>query len=274
MGRWCAFVTLMLVAGCLGDDGAPTRSDAGYAVVDQAPACRSNNDGVLSRDELPFVLGGSARYLQNPDGTVATVDPVGEDSPDGPTWDFTSTAGEAIDLPILPVAGTWFEAHFPGATYATYTDLASKTLGVFRLGDAGLQIMGYVSEAPNETLLVYDQPVDSIRFPLAVGDTWTMTGHVVNGLYQKLPVAETDTYKITVDEKGVVVLPFLRVNSTLRIRIEFDQALPGGLVNHTLQLLYFRECVGEVGRMVSPSSMTGEPDPNFTSAAVFRRLAL
>jgi len=38
-----------------------------------------------------------------------------------------------------------------------------------------------------------------------------------------------------------------------------------------MQNLFFHECYGELGRMVSNP---GESDPNFPSAAEFRRLAL
>jgi hypothetical protein len=261
-----------IAAGCIGDPDVPSTSDAGYtSAPDFAIACTANNDGVITRDEFPFVLGASARYLQNPDGTTATVDPVGQDGPDGPAWDFTSTEGVAVDLPIVSLSGAWYASSFPDATYATYTDLATKTLGIFRLSDTALEILGYASESPNQTLLVYDQPVALVRFPVQVGNGYVTVGHIVNGTFNGLPVAETDTYSISVDEKGVVVLPYLRVANTLRVRVALDQALPGGITTHTIQLLFMRECVGEVGRMVSKAN---ETDPNFTSAALFRRLAL
>jgi len=262
----------IFVGACLGADGPLPGSDGGYVTVpDLGSGCVTDNDGVLARAELPLALGVSLRYLENPLGTVAMVDPVGQDSSEGPAWDFTSTAGEAVELPILPVVGTWFEDSFPGATYATYTDFGSKTLGVFRLTETALEILGFASEAPNKTLLVYDKPVASLRFPLQQGDGWVMTGKIVNGLFNGLPVAETDTYRVSVDARGVAVLPFLRIANTLRVRVELDQALPGGGITHTIQLLYFRECAGEVGRMVSTPN---ETNANFTSAAVFRRLAL
>jgi hypothetical protein len=255
------------------DDNGPLHgNDAGYTPVpDLGISCVSNNDGVFARSELPLIIGASARYLQNPDGTVATVDPVGQDSPDGTAWDFTSTAGNIVELPLLAMDGLWFADKFPGATYATYTDLASKTLGIFKLTDSALQIMGFASEAPNQILLVYQTPIDSIRFPLHENDGWIATGKITDGTFNGLPVAETDTYKITVDAKGVVVLPAVRVANTLRIRVELDQVTLGGATQHITQLLYFRECVGEVGRMVSSPN---DANPNFTSAATFRRLAL
>lgn len=268
----CAIASLWSLGGCLGTSGPPPGSDAGYTYVpDLAIACTTNNDGVLSRGEFPLVVGGSARYLQNPEDTVAAVDPVGQQTDQGPAWDFTSTAGEAIDFPIESVTGAWYASSFPDATYATYTDPFNKILGVFKLTDDALQLMGYASEAANQTLLVYDQPIDTIRFPLQLGDGWVETGHIVNGVYNGLPVAETDTYQIDVDAKGVVVLPYLQVSNVLRIRVMLDQALPGGSTTQTIQLLYFRECVGELGRMVSQPN---ETNPNFTMASTFRRLAL
>jgi hypothetical protein len=99
----------LTTVGCLGDPNAPTSSDAGYlAVPDLSSSCQTDNDGVLQRVELPLVIGASARYLQNPDGTVAAIDPVGQDSPDGTAWDYTSSAGVAIDLPISALAGAWY----------------------------------------------------------------------------------------------------------------------------------------------------------------------
>ncbi|MEO6950941.1 MAG: hypothetical protein ABI321_03930 [Polyangia bacterium] len=51
--------------------------------------------------------------------------------------------------------------------------------------------------------------------------------------------------------------------------VDLDQSV--GTSTHTIQYLFFRECVGEVGRMVTGANETNE---NFTSAATFRRLAL
>lgn len=255
--------------GCLGNDEL-NQSDAGYSNADFASiSCSANNDGVIERSELPLAIGVTAKYLQNPSGTLAMVNPVGQDSPDGPAWDLTSEAGDAVSLPIVAVTGTWFASSFPGATYATYTDLATKTYGVFKLTDSALQLMGYASEAPNQTLLVYDVAIDTIRFPLKKGDSWVQVATITNGKFDGLPVAEKDTYKVSVDEQGVAVLPFLRVTKTLRIHVELDQSV--GTSTHSIQYLFFRECVGEVGRMVSAAN---ETDENFTSAATFRRLAL
>jgi len=58
---------------------------------------------------------------------------------------------------------------------------------------------------------------------LAALHGWVTTGKIVNGTFNHLPVAETDTYQISVDAQGVVVLPYLRVANTLRVRVEMKQ---------------------------------------------------
>jgi hypothetical protein len=269
--------TMMIIAlcaaGCLGDAGAPTRSDAGYVLGpnQDLSTCQSNNDGILQRSELPLVLGVTATYLQNPDNSTVTVDTAGQQSPDGPAWDLTSTAGVSVSLPILSLQGLWFENDFPGATYVTYTDTATKLYGVFKLTDDALQILGYASEAPNQTLIVYDAPVDSIRFPLAVGASWQQSVTATNGLFDGLPYGESDKYTISVEEEGVVELPFLSATKTLRIHVDLVATAPSAAQVHTIQYLFFHECVGELGRMVS---VNNETNPAFTTASIFRRLAL
>ena len=46
-------------------------------------------------------------------------------------------------------------------------------------------------------------------FPLSVGSTWTVTGTVVNGMLEGLPYAGQDTYEVTDDATGELILPDL-----------------------------------------------------------------
>jgi hypothetical protein len=211
----------------------------------------------------------AARYLVNPVGTTVQTAPDGVGTP--PVWDFTSTAGELIDLQLIAVDSAWFASSFPGATYATITDLGSRTLGIFRVTDGALEIMGYASEQPNQTLLVYDRPIQSLKLPVRLGDGWVSTGRVINGRLNGQPFASTDTYRVSVDARGTAQLPYLTLDGTLRIQVQLTQTLPGGLPITRIQYLYFHECAGEVGRIASPP---GETNPAFTTAAELRRLAL
>src|SRR6476620_3004543 len=154
----------MWLAGCFGTQVPATSDDGGYLPgVDLGPTCVGNNDGVIDKKEITFALGFPVHYLTNPTGMSVSVNPDGTQQPGGREWDLTSTQGDALSLVLEPLAGQWFAASFPTGTYATLSDVGSNTLGVFRVTDNALQILGFASRAPNQTLLVYDQPVDSLR---------------------------------------------------------------------------------------------------------------
>jgi hypothetical protein len=262
----------VLLAGCFGSTLPDGGTDADYGrAADLSPLCTGNNDGVIGRAELQFPLGLSVNYLVNPPGTTVTVDPTGQMTGGGPEWDLTSMAGEVHQLTLEPLDGQWFAASFPGASYATQADFASDTLGVFRVTDGALELLGFASRAPNQTLLVYDAPIASLKFPVRQGDGWVTGARIINGTLMGQPFASSDTYRVSVDARGTAVLPFLRFDNTLRVHVEVSQAVPGGLAVNRIQHLFFHECYGELGRMVSNP---GETDPAFTVAAEFRRLAL
>lgn len=263
----------LLVAGCFGGVLPDGGDDAIYGVAPDlaGPICTGNNDGVIDRGELAFPLGATVNYLFNPGGTTVQVNPDGVPGPGGPRWELSSLAGDVRQLTIEPIAGKWYEGKFPGATYATLSDVGSGTLGVFRVTDDALLLLGFVSDEPQKTLLVYDQPVVTLHFPVRQGDGW-VTGSKLSGTLDGVPhVVTTDTYTISIDARGTAVLPYLEFQNTLRVHVELSQALLNGKSIHHIQHLYFHECVGELGRMVSNA---GESNASFTTAAEFRRLAL
>ncbi|HXU72524.1 MAG TPA: hypothetical protein VN947_24545 [Polyangia bacterium] len=258
--------------GCFGSNAPNGNDDAAYGMLpDLGPLCSGNNDGVIARDELAFPVGMSVNYLSNPDGTTTTVAPTGTQVGGVTQWDLTSTAGDVHQLTLEALSGKWFAASFPGATYATTTDLATNTLGIFRVQDDGLYILGYASETPNQTLLVYDAPILSLKFPVTLGDSWVASAHIVNGTLNGMPYAGLDTYKISIDARGTTLLPFLNFENTMRVHVDLTQTVPGGVSVTRIQYLFFHECYGELGRMVS---VVDELNENFTNAAEFRRLAL
>ena len=110
-----------------------------------------------------------------------------------------------------------------------------------------------------------------IRFPVVEGQSWAMVAHITDAVYEGQPFASTDSYNISVDQRGTVDLPYLSLHNTLRLRVEVQQSLPGGQTIHRFQYLYLQECYGELGRIVS---LDNELDPGFTTASEFRRLAL
>src|SRR4051794_20411872 len=188
--KHAALLAMMSMTGCFGSQVPATSDDGGFgAAVDLAPTCIPNNDAQIDRGELQFPFGLSVHYLTNPAGTTVTVNPAGTLQPGGRQWDLTSTQGDVLSLVLEPVAGQWFAASFPNATYATLSDPASNTLGIFRVTDQALQILGFASRTPNQTLLVYDQPVESLRFPLREGDAWVTGAKVINGTLNGQPFA-------------------------------------------------------------------------------------
>ncbi|HWE29335.1 MAG TPA: hypothetical protein VHB97_15105 [Polyangia bacterium] len=258
--------------GCFGSNAPNGNDDAAYGTApDLGPLCIGNNDGKIDRNELSFPLGASVDYLANPSGTTTTVAPDGTQMAGVTEWDLTSTAGDVHKLTLEPLAGKWFASSFSGATYATTTDLATNTLGIFRVADDGLYILGYASESPNQTLLVYDAPILSLKFPVTLGDAWVSTAHIVNGMLNGQPYAGLDTYKISIDARGTAVLPFLSFDNTMRVHVDLTQTVPGGISVSRIQYLFFHECYGELGRMVS---VINESNEMFTNAGEFRRLAL
>jgi hypothetical protein len=258
--------------GCFGSNATNANDDAAYGTApDLGPLCTGNNDGKIDRGELAFPVGASVNYLSNPSGTTTTVAPDGTQVGGVTQWDLTSTAGDVHKLTLEALAGKWFASSFPGASYATTADLASNTLGIFRVADEGLYILGYASETPNQTLLVYDAPILSLKFPVTLGDAWVSSAHIINGTLNGAPYAGLDTYKIAIDARGTALLPFLSFDNTMRVHVDLTQTVPGGISVSRIQYLFFHECYGELGRMVSG---VGETTEMFSNAAEFRRLAL
>jgi hypothetical protein len=267
-----AILMPLLLSGCFGKDLPIGSDDASYGVgADLSPLCSDNHDGVIARSELVFPIGSTVNYLVNPLGTTQGVAPQGTPSADGPAWDLTSTAGDVRPFTLIPVSGQWYESSFPGASYAIVSDVGSGLLGIYRATDDAILLLGFASPDMGTSLLVYDQPVTTLRFPVQVGDSFVTGGKIVGGTLNGQPFASTDTYRVTVDELGVGEMPYLRFRDTLRIQVQLAQAVLGGIQVSHIEYLYYHECYGELGRMVSNPN---EMDPNFTVAAEFRRLAL
>jgi hypothetical protein len=255
-------------ADAAGDAGSDAGDDAG---TPDSGVCEFVDDGVVNRDELVFEVGLGATYRVN-DSAPVTVDVVGTGSGGQRYWDFSgSTASDrSVVDELLPLTGAWYAADYPTATYVAWLDEGLGTLGVFRVTDQALQMLGVVSETPDETNLRYDPPVDLLRFPLAEQDTWlvetTSSGFLNHGWTQL-----EETYQLTVDAAGTVVVPAGSFRA-LRVRTDFEQHVPFTLI-YTERILYLwiTECFGIVARITSQDD---ETDPQFTQAAEYRRMTL
>lgn len=248
-------------------------SDGGFVPLPDSglPACRGNNDGVVSRDEVVFAPGVEVRYRINPPDTLAPVDVQGQGRPDGThVWDFSSDAGDVVSLSLVEAGGQWFAPSFPGAQYAARLDPRTSVVGVYRADASEVDLLGAASEAETDgTLLRYDRPLPILRFPLRVGDSWSTEATVLDGRVGGTPVASRDRYDVTVDASGELRLGILTFARTLRVRVEVTQHFPAGPGTRRIQYLWLTECYGEVARI---TSQDGEVDPSFGQAVEYRRL--
>jgi len=245
--------------------------DSYVPLPDAAASCRGNGDGVIDRSEVVFVPGAEARYRVNPAGVGVVVNTAGAPGAgDARVWDFTSPDGDVVTLRLLEVSGQYFAGQFAGAQYAARLDPREPTLGVYRATDTAVQFLGAVSESEaTRTMLKYDAPIELLRFPMRMGDTWSITAMTVNGMVDGTPVASRDSYTMTVDAHGEVQLGALTFRDALRLRVELVQQFPAGAGRRRIQYLWMTECYGEVARI---SSLEGQVALEFTTAQEFRRL--
>ena len=230
------------------------------------PACFGNNDGQIARDEVQFPLGIEVKYLVD-DGAV-TVAPSGTDDHGTPTWDLRNVAGSTVKMRLSQPSG-WSAGSFSGAAYVTTADIPSGLMGAFSATDDALLVYGFYSPQEASTLLVYDHPIALVHFPIRLGSTSMEQGTVTNGMLNGVPVSTVDTYALSVDRSGVMLLPYLRLENVLRVRTDLTQQLTGGLMQTRIQYSFFHECFGEVARM---TSLPNETNPDFQQAAELRVL--
>ena len=230
--------------------------------------CQPNDDGVITRAEVPIEVGLSAKFRA---ATDVTVDTAGTMMGGARTWDL------AVDLPgdhlslleTQDITSTWFSATFPGATYAARLSETETLLGVFQVTDEELSLLGVVSpeDGLTKTELTYSVPVTVLKFPLEEGATWSDSA-TVSGLASGVVATYLEEYESTVDARGTLVTPFAEFDA-LRVRVELTRWL-GGFPTTTRTYVFVTECFGSVATIVSQAN---ETDLEFQDAAEVRRLS-
>jgi hypothetical protein len=253
-------------AGMDEPDSAVVRRDAG--LPDAGGRCLPNDDGVVHRSEAPFGPGLMARYQTT--GDIA-VDTAGTDLGGGRRrWDLSVAlpGDHAFDIATEPLEGRWFADLYPGADYVAPLDEESGLLGVFRVSETALELMGVVSPEAGSlrTELTFEPTVRVLVFPLELGATWTSTS-TVTGVAQGLAARYTETYTSEVDAQGELVTPYapfeaLRVRTTLTRDLTFSRTT-------VRQFLFVAECFGTVATIVSQDD---ETEIEFDQASQIRRL--
>ncbi len=268
-------LALSVASGCDDNLTVPSRKPAEGAEV-QPLACIPNLDGKIDSKELAAAIGVPVHYVVSPAGVQRTVDLTGKKEKAGRfAWAFSSDYADDQSLIITPVLAKdqWYATSFPADAFVTPFDAGDRVDSIGRLTDQGLQLMGLAShvEAPAEgkTLLIYNPPIDLLRFPIAPGQTFVSAGKITNGTFRGLQYAGKDTYEVTVDGIGTIDLPSFSFDEVHRVRTKVTVEPSVGAPQTQLQVSFFAECFGEV---VRATSANGETDPDFTQTAELRRL--
>ena len=249
---------------------APPPVDNGPA-ADASPdpiVCSNDGDGVIEREKVPMAAELSSTFRIASDVTVDTAGTTDESGNRIWSLDGPLPGDQKVLVETLPVSGTWFAAKFPGATYAARLSQSEELLGVFEAAPSALLLRGVVSPEDGllRTELTLDPPVVVLKFPLALGATWS-TSTAVSGVALGVPGIYSEDYVQSIDDAGTLETPYgsfdvLRVHVTLKRTV--------GLLTTTVHThLFVTECFGTVASIVSKS---GESGPEFTEAAEVRRL--
>lgn len=275
-------VVVALAAAAVGSvacSPAPLPVDADtYVPGVQVPDCRPNNDGIITIDELPVVLGAAARIRVAND---VAVDVSGVDDNGVTVWDLSNPAPETepqASLIVEEMGGQWFADLFPGATVAAPLVPGNGQLGPLVIGADSWTLLGAASKeedpAEGQTRVVYDVPTVLYPFPLQLGTTATSSSRATNALLFGIPTAFVDDTEVEVTGQGTMILPDLILENTLRVTVRFARTLLAGDVQQVSHH-FVHECLGEVARFSSPAvGLDEELDDDFAVADEVWRLAL
>jgi hypothetical protein len=272
------------------DDGGSSGDDSGSIGVSDTGSpfpgvdgglCVPNNDGTITRDEVPMLAGLHANFefAEN-----VTVNSAGVMNANGSyAWDLTgpfqpsatkpSTADHTVLVTTNDPTAQWFSSAFPGATYTTKLSDTATLLGIFQGTSSALQLLGVASPTSGngQTELTYKTPIAVLALPMMLGSTWT-TNSVVTGTAEGLVSDYTEEYVNKVDAQGTLKTPYgtfnvLRVQTTLT-RNDL------GIVQVIRSFSFVAECFGSIASLVSQTATApaAAPPVNFTDASEVQRL--
>ncbi|MBN4059254.1 hypothetical protein JYT22_01220 [Endomicrobium sp. AH-315-J14] len=274
--RTSPLLLLLLLTAC-GDNLTVVERDD-YEAADIEPlSCVPNLDGRIDNTEIAAAIGVPVRFLVSPAGTERDIDVVGDDEGEGRLWDMAVDYADDQQVTIVPakVTDRWYQGSFPPDAFVTLFDPGGSIESVGRLDDEALWVLGLASTEENppegKTLIVYQQPVAVLRFPIEPGVSFVSKGDVSNGMIRGLPYAGMDTYEVEVDAVGQLDLPQLTFTQVHRVRQHVTVRPAVGAVTTQRRVSWFSECFAEVARIIS---LPGESEPDFSTAAEVWRLGL
>jgi len=255
---------LRRTAFCLALAACGTNQTPQPEPLPELPNCVPNRDGEITADELPIALDQTGNYYADTDRTI-------DQTREGKRWDFSDeTNDEIVAIGPVSLRDQWYAASFPAGRFVI--DAGSGLDGIYHQDDQALWLDGTASQTEtNKTLIVYPTPLAVLRFPVAVGDTFTQTVPLTSVTINGLPFNGTDELIVDVVEDGTLAVPYVEFAPTLRVRTQAIRRPSSGGMTGRRQSLWLFECFGEVTRA---ESRMDESNPDFTNAAYFRRFAL
>jgi len=244
--------------------------DASKGQPDAAPdasACGGTADGIITRDEVPMAAGLSRQYRF---ASNVSFDTSGSLVNTTRHWDMQQSLANDLDTTITLAAldAAWYADDFPDASYTRLLRQNSDLLGVFKLTDDGLFLLGVVSptDGLSRTILKHDPPVLLMPLPLSEGDSW-QTSAAVTGYVSGAYNSYEELYEGSVDSHGELSTPAGDF-AVLRTRMDLTRTV-GIFVTTIRQYSFNTECEGTIARIISNDD---ESEVEFTNASELRRL--
>src|SRR5205085_4655733 len=129
-------------------------------------------------------------------------------------WDLSgqpASVDDAVAVGPVALADQWYATMFPGAAFTV--DAGSGLDGVFHQDAEALWLHGTASREPQpKTLVRYADPIPVLRFPIADGDAFTVTGAIAVGAVRGLPFVGRDRVDVEVAGTRRLDLPFVLVS--------------------------------------------------------------
>ena len=194
-------------------------------------------------------------------------------------WDLTTAAtDDKVQSLKVEAVPSWAASSFKTATYASrlmgdYGYFAKTDLmGVFQVKPTALLMVGGVSTKANHTKFTYKSPLETIRFPVAAGDSYT-TGSDINGFTEfTIPMWMHENYQVKVLDRGKVkLLPSFSLDVLLvSVKQEAYPVANPFLKTQTHVFIFLAECYGVVARVIAD----GDPGTNLQQVKVKERWRL
>ncbi len=259
------------------DSGTVGVSDTGtpFPGVDGG-LCMPNNDGTITRNEVPMLAGLHANFefAEN-----VTVDSAGVMNANGSyQWDLTgpfqasstkpTTADHTVLVTTNDPTGQWFSSAFTSATYTTKLSDTANLLGIFQGTSSALELLGVASPTSGNgsTELTYKTPIAVLSLPMTLGSTWT-TNSNITGTAEGILSNYTEEYVNKVDAQGTLKTPYGTFN-VLRVQTVLTRN-DLGVVEVIRSFSFVAECFGSIASLVSQND---ETQVNFTNASEVQRL--